>query len=501
MPSTARMSAPLPLSREDAATLLDSLDEYRLYVAANRGPVHHSIRGGRLVARPAAGGLVTALTSVADYFPLIWVAAPSGDGDRLVGEVSALGRPLPGAPRVKYAAVPEDALARSYHHFSNPILWFLQHGMYDRLHSTSLAQLESGWMLGYRPANQAFSEAIEQEISDVTRPIVLTQDYHLYLLPSLLRRRRPDALIQHFIHIPWPGPDHWLRLSRSIRGELLHGLLGADVIGFQTHDSVHNFIRACELFVPGVRVDHSQDTVWLYGHRTRVRSYPISVDPASLHRSAALPATRGYVARLRPRLGKRTIVRVDRMDPSKNIALGFRAFGLLLERRPDLVGNVRFLAFLVPSREGIPEYRRYAAEVSKEIERVNGRFGRGAWKPIELFHEDNRAQAIAGMALADVMLVNPLADGMNLVAKEAPLVSERDSVLVLSKSCGAYRQLAHGALGVEPTDAEATAAALERALEMTTVERLNRISILRALIEAEDLTWWVRSQLTDLFDS
>lgn len=207
------------------------------------------------------------------------------------------------------------------------------------------------------------------------------------------------------------------------------------------------------------------------------------------------------MAELRPRLGKQTIVRVDRMDPSKNIALGFRAFGRLLERRPDMVGNVRFLAFLVPSREAIPEYRRYAREVWREIEQVNSRFCRGDWKPVEVFYQDNRVQAVAGMALADVVLVNPVADGMNLVAKEAPLVSERDSVLVLSKNCGAYGQLAHGAVGIEPTDVEATASALERALEMPAPERLRRTTVLRAVIDAEDLAWWVRSQLTDLFES
>ncbi len=500
MLSTAPISATKLLTRERAASLLRALEGYRLYVAANRGPVHHQMRNGRPEARPSAGGLVTALASVTDYFPLTWMAAAAGPADRQVGGVSLLDRPLPGSPCVRYVDASEEALNWSYQRFANPILWFLQHGMYERLSESSRAAMESGWIMGYRPVNNAFAEAIEQEMANVAYPIVLTQDYHLCLLPSLLRQRRPDISIQHFTHIPWPGPDQWMRLLPSIRHDLHKGLLGADVAGFQTQDSVNGFLRSCEMFVPEARVDYSQDAVQLHGHRTRVRAYPISVDPAALRRLTAHPETVAHKKRLLPLLGERTIVRVDRMDPSKNIALGFRAFGLLLERRPDLVGKIRFLAFLVPSRETIPEYARYAQEVWTEEQRVNARFAREDWRPIEVFYEDDRLQAIAGMALADVLLVNPVADGMNLVAKEGPLVSERNSVLVLSKSCGAYRQLAPGVLSVEPTDLAATASALERALEMPSAERRRRIAILRALLDAEDLAWWVRSQLMDLFE-
>ncbi len=502
MLSTAPLSTPTrtPLTRERAASLLGSLEGYRLYVAANRAPVHHILSDGQPDAQPSAGGLVTALASVANYVPLTWVAAASGGGDRLVGEIGPRGRPLPGMPRIKYVTASEAALSQSYHRFANPVLWFLQHDMYDRLQPSSLAGLDSGWITGYRPVNHAFAAVLQRETAGVARPIVLTQDYHLYLLPSLLRGRRPDALIQHFTHIPWPAPDRWNSLLPSIRRELHVGLLGSDVAGFQTQASVNHFLRSCELFVPGARVDYSRDTVWLDGHRTRARAYPISVDPAHLRRVAALPETIAHKRHLKPLLGERTIVRVDRMDPSKNIALGFRAFGLLLERRPELVGRVRFLAFLVPSREAIPEYQSYAREVWAEVERVNARFAEGGRPPIEVFYEDNRHQAIAGMALADVLLVNPIADGMNLVAKEGPVVSERDMALVLSRSCGAYRQLASGALSVEPTDLDATASALGSALEMPRAERVRRLSVLRATIDAEDLAWWVRSQLTDLFN-
>jgi trehalose 6-phosphate synthase len=231
-----------------------------------------------------------------------------------------------------------------------------------------------------------------------------------------------------------------------------------------------------------------------------VRDYPISVDVRNIRKLGSDPATLLHKKRLMPREGERLIVRVDRLDPSKNIDTGFKAFGALLERRPDLAGKVRFLAFLVPSRNAIPEYQTYADEVWNEVETINRLHGRKDWKPIQVFYEENRLQAIAGMALADVLLVNPLADGMNLVAKEGPLVSERDAVLVLSESCGAHVQLGHAALSVPPTDIRATSLALERALEMSARERRLRQAALRQAIEEEDLSWWATRQIEDLLD-
>ena len=474
----------------------------RLYVVANRGPVHFHLREGRLEPRPAAGGLVTALSSVADRVPLTWIAAAMGAGDRAAEGSRRTSKAAPGSPRVRYVVAPEEALNWFYRRFANPILWFLQHGMWHLLRRPDLTRMvEGGWMLGYRPVNEAFAKVVLQEVSRAERPAVLVQDYHLYLLPDTLRRRVPEMLLQHFTHIPWPGPEAWEPLHPFIRRELCRGLLGADVAGFQTESSVLNFLHCCERFVPHSRVDYVRGTVQVGARRTAVRAYPISIDPQELRRIAGSPEASRYRQQIRSRLCRKTIVRVDRLDPSKNVALGFRAFGSLLERRPDLAGQVRFLAFLVPSRQSIAEYRRYAQEVWREVEAVNSRFGRDGWQPIEVFHEDNRVQAVAGMALADVLLVNSMADGMNLVAKEAPMVSEKDEVLVLSERCGAHRQLGHASLTVKPTDLDGTASALERALEMGQQERRHRGRMLRRAIEAEDLSWWVGRQLEDLMES
>lgn len=497
----SRKSSPAPARPKaaGAGNLPSLLAGRRLYVAANRGPVHHHLHPNGLVPAPAAGGLVTALSGVAGQLPVTWIATASGPGDRLVASRPSPSDAKPGRPRLRYVVASEECLNWFYRRFSNPILWFLQHGLWDQLRRPNLAEMvENGWMLGYRPINEAFARAVAQEILGIPRPVVLAHDYHFYLLPALLRKRVPGMLLQHFTHIPWSEPEAWEVLLPALRREICKGLLGADIVGFQTKDSAANFLRCCERFVPGARVDYLRGAVRLESRSTKVRAYPISIDPVALRRVATSPGTLHHKERLRTFLGERTIVRVDRLDPSKNIVLGFRAFGLLLERRPDLLGRVRFLAFLVPSRENIAEYRRYAQEVWRKVEAVNGRFGRDGWKPIVLFHEDNRPQAIAGMALADVLLVNPVADGMNLVAKEGPIVSERNMVLVLSREAGAHHQLGSAALSIPPRDVAATASALERALEMHPIERKRRLTALRTAVESEDLSWWMQRQLEDL---
>ena len=191
-------------------------------------------------------------------------------------------------------------------------------------------------------------------------------------------------------------------------------------------------------------------------------------------------------------------MRVDRVDPSKNIVAGFRAFGLLLERHPELIGQAKFLAFLVPSRTGIPEYRRCTGEVFAAIRDINSRYQQEDWRPIELFYENNYLQALAGMSLYDVLLVNPLADGMNLVSKEGPIVNEHDGVLVLSRGAGSHGELAEGAVSVDPLDIEGTAEGLASALSMPEAERRARAEQLRQTIERNDLSVWLRSQLEDL---
>jgi trehalose 6-phosphate synthase len=493
--------SPLP-SREDkadASGLSELLAGKRLYVASNRGPVHYRLQDGKPKPTPAAGGMVQALMGLAGYAPVTWIAAATGPADRQVAGQPSDQASAPGKPRLRFVAPSDEQFEWFYSRFANPVLWFLQHSMWDLLDRPDLQEMIArGWEEGYKPVNQAFADMVAGEVAGVEEPIVLVQDYHLYLVPRLLRQRIPGALLQHFTHIPWPSPGRWQPLPPDMRKAIFEGLLGSDITGFQTDAAALNFMRGCERFVPGAKVEYERGLVRFEGRTTHATAYPISIDPERIRESASSPKTREAKEKLKPLLGEKTVVRVDRLDPSKNIVLGFRAFGALLERRPDLHGRVRFLAFLVPSRGSIPEYARYAEQVMEAAKEVNERFGGQNWQPVQVFHEDNRSQSMAGMALADVMLVNPRADGMNLVAKEGLFVSERDFALVLSEAAGAHNQLAHAALSVPPQDVDATAIALGRALDMSVEERKARIVALRASVRTEDLSWWVRTQLEDL---
>jgi trehalose 6-phosphate synthase len=234
------------------------------------------------------------------------------------------------------------------------------------------------------------------------------------------------------------------------------------------------------------------------GHTATVRHYPISIDVEATRRVAASRAARRRAAELLAGSGQQIIVRVDRLEPAKNILRGFAAFEALLQRSPRLRGHVTFLAFLVPSRTGLREYGDYGRQVQNAVDRINARFGRAGWRPVQLFYENDYAQALAGLSIADVVLVNPLVDGMNLVAKESVIVSQRDSVLVLSETAGAFDQMADGALAVAPADVVGTADALATALAMPAEERARRLAKLRRGVEREDITWWLRRQLEDL---
>jgi trehalose 6-phosphate synthase len=478
----------------------------RLVIASNRGPLEYEEMGDRLkpTYRIGCGGLVTALSAGARLADVTWVAAALTEADR---HVAASGGPAPEDSRavgcqVRFVAPDRRAYHLHYNVFSNPILWFLHHSMLDGLRRRDLwGQMERSWEKGYVPVNRAIADAVVEELR---RPgsagVVLLQDYHLHLAGRYVRDRAPGAVLQHFVHVPWPEPDAWLDIPWHITQAICDGLLANDVVRFQTQKSAHNFLLTCLDYVRGAFIDFDKAVVSYEGRRIRVRSGAISVDPRYLQRKAASPEAQRYLKKLGPLAGERTIVRVDRVDPSKNVLGGFQAFDLLLRQHPELRGRVRFLAFLVPSRTGIPEYRRYADRVFRLVDHINARYGDESWHPIEVFYENNFEQALVGMTLYDVLLVNSLADGMNLVAKEGPAVNQRDGVLVLSARAGAFQELGEGALAVNPQDSNGTAEALWQALEMPTSERRRRASLLRAAITARPLLTWMSEQLEELHE-
>ena len=481
------------------------LGDRRLIIATNRGPVTFaSGADGSLRPRRGSGGLVTALGQVGRHVPVTWVAAAMSDGDRRAAADPRLLRQVAGsddAVRLRFASVDRAVYEAAYNVIANPFLWFLQHQMWNLPERPVIdAATMRAWERGYLALNEAFADAVLAQARSDRRPRIMLHDYHLYTAAEPIRRARPSAILSHFTHIPWPPSSIWQTIAPAIREAIATGLLANDVVGFQTERYAHNFLRMIESFVAGARVDYEQSTIRRGRRTTHVRHYPISIDVDATRRIVRSLAARRRADQLLGGTRERVIVRVDRLEPSKNILRGFLAYEALLQRHARLRGRVSFLAFLVPSRTALREYGHYGRLVQSAVDRINARYGLAGWRPVQIFYENDYAQALAGLSIADVVLVNPLVDGMNLVAKEAVVVSQRDAVLVLSETAGAFDQMAEGVLSVAPADVVGTADALAAALAMPLEERRRRLAKLRRGVEREDISWWLRRQLEDLYE-
>jgi len=481
-----------------------SLAGRRIILASNRGPVEYYFdQSEELRSRRGSGGVVTALSSVGRYVELNWIASAMGRGDRLIAQ-RAEGKCFK-APvgdenlYLRFLVFSRSTYHKYYSIICNPLLWFLQHYMWNSPTTPNIDMLTyDAWENGYVHVNQTFAKAVVEEAANSDLPsIVVLNDYHLYLAATYIRRQLPDVVIQHFTHIPWPTPTYWQLLPASMRQAIHQGLCAADIVGLQTVRDVRNFLLCCESTIEGAEVDYERNTVTVEGRLVRVKAYPISVDVAGLKKLVKSPRLKEYEVKLRSLCGEQTIVRVDRAEPSKNIIRGFKAFDKLLERHPEFRGKVRFIAFLVPTRSHLRLYQRYMQEITQLVETINSKYATEDWYPIDFFYENNYVQAIAGMRLYDVMLVNAVIDGMNLVAKEGPTVNNRDGVLILSETVGAYEQLGEHVLMVSPADIEGTTQAFYAALTMSPEERKERAAALKKSIEDADITDWLLNLLRD----
>ena len=493
-------------SMAELKELCDSLLSQRpLILVSNRGPVEYQMTPeGRPEARRGSGSVVTALSSLAQSVEFTWVASAMGEGDRAVSNHSQGRRfpsPLPGHKiNLRYVVTPRRMYHKYYNVLCNPLLWFLQHYMWNPPYNPNVdAAVHEAWEAGYIPVNQAFAKVVVEEARQGQRPpIVIGHDYHLYLLPEYVRRESPKAIIQHYVHIPWPAARYWQMLPTYIARQICSSLCAADLLGFQTPQDRRSFLDSVEHFLPEAEVDYKGWAVNWRGRSTKVKVYPISINVAEVQRIANSPRALDYEKRLAPFCGGYTIMRVDRAEPNKNIIRGFKAYELLLSRHPDLRGRINFLAFLVPSRTHIRQYQRYLEEIKQVVQQINKDFGNEEWQPILAFIENNYTQAVAGMKLYDALLVNTIIEGMNLVAKEGPVVNTRDGVLVLSENSGVHNQLGEGALSISPTDVEGTMEALYQAITMPGEDRRRRASQLVSAVCREDNTDWITRQLKDI---
>jgi trehalose 6-phosphate synthase len=326
----------------------------------------------------------------------------------------------------------------------------------------------------------------------------MLQDYHLYLVPQMIRKMHPTIIMQQFIHIPWPDVRCWHFLPSNIAQAIYGGLVGNDIIGFQTERDARNFLEGARTLLDGAVVDFEEGAIWWQGHRTQTRAYPISISVSEERKAVSTAAGKRAAEQMKSLLSQHNIVRVDRIDPTKNLVRGFQAYDQLLEKHPELYGKVTFLTFLVPSRQTVQAYRRLDADVRGVIDDVNSKYGTDDWTPIQAFFGNDRIRALAAMQFYDVLLVNPIIDGMNLVAKEGAVVNQNDGVLVLSRTAGAFQQLAKGSIPTSPTDVSEIADALYKALTLSPDERRMKATLARQAVERSDLNVWMARQIYDI---
>jgi trehalose 6-phosphate synthase len=501
--STAESTLQDSESRVDSFEALEAhFSKRALVIAANRGPViFTNVQEGSVQFERVPGGLVTALTGLAQQMDATWIACAQTEADAMWREGSVDLGDNGRAVRVKFLSPEPSAYDGYYNVIANPLLWFLQHSMWDVPRAPTIDRVTwQAWEEGYVAVNRLFAEAIGAQIRGASRQaLVMLQDYHLYLVAQFLRdmfRRRERPTTLHFVHIPWPGPEYWAILPPAMRQAILNGLCAVDLLGFQTRQDGLNFIRTCESHLPRSHVNYRRGRIWYRNHATHVHDFPISIDVEALRQMARSQDVAEYTPEIQDIAGGRQlIVRVDRIEPSKNIVRGFQAFEEMLELYPEHRDKVVFLAALVPSRLAVVGYQSYLDELMAAAGRINARHGTSEWEPIRVLVGESRSRAVAVLQQYDVLLVNSIVDGMNRIAKEGPVVNQRHGVLVLSERAGAHQQLASGAIVISPCDVYATARALHQALVMSPEARQERAEQLCWLIEREDITAWLCHQL------
>ncbi|MFI6347818.1 trehalose-6-phosphate synthase [Streptomyces sp. NPDC050560] len=464
----------------------------QVLVASNRGPVSYALREGSLQARRGGGGLVSGLSAIGPDADALWVCAALGEGDReAVRRGGGLLDPADsGGQRVRMLGIPEDVHKDAYNGIANSVLWFVHHLLYQTpLEPVFDAEFRRQWA-SYEAYNRAFAEALAEDAADGAA--VLVQDYHLTLVPGMLRGLRRDLRIGHFSHTPWAPPEYFAMLPDDIARQVLGGMLGADRLGFLTHRWAAAFTACCERFADGPGA-------------TEVGVHGLGADPEFLRERSRRPDVDERIAALREEIGtgpdgrpRRALVRVDRTELSKNIVRGLLAYEALLDEHPEWRERVVHVALAYPSRQDLAVYRDYTAEVARVADRVNARHGTPGWTPVALHVKDDFARSLAAYRIADAALVNPIRDGMNLVAKEVPVVSDAGCALVLSREAGAYEEMGEDAITVNPYDVSATAHALHEALSLPEDERAERTKRLAAAATALPPARWFLDQLDAL---
>ncbi len=475
-------------------------------IISNRGPFQfEQSDNDAFTVRRGAGGLVTALGALAARHDVLWVAAALSDGDRSWASAQGDAITRVEGTNLRLAVMEDRAYNQYYNEIANPLLWFIQHQLWDTPRYPTIDEtIWDAWENGYVAINKHFAEvvadSVRQVVKDSSRPvIILPQDYHLYMMPQFLREYLGwDVQIQPFVHIPWPGPDAWRILPAEMRNAMLESMLTADRVGFQTERDAFNFVQTGRFYLNNAHSYGSRNSLIYKDHKVGAKAYPISVDAEKVESLANENETRLHKGQLIGLIGDRKLIlRTDRVEPSKNILRGLHAYRNLLEQYPEHRGEVQMLALLVPSRMEVDEYQDYLRDIMAEAGMINAEFSDGFWEPVRIIVGDNYHRAIAAMQMYDVLLINPIADGMNLVAKEGVLVNQRDGVLLLSENAGAFYELGEHSLAVSPFDIHSTVLAMHEGLTMSPDRRKQRAEAMRQIVRNADVKTWFATQVDD----
>ena len=448
-----------------------------IVVVSNRGPLSFTVGAdGDLDARRGAGGLVSSLGPLAREAKALWVASALSEGDR---EAASRGVTEAEGYRIRLLAIDLDDYRMAYDVVSNATLWFLHHGLFDLSRRPRLDRRWREAWTAYRAMNNAFARVLIDEAPEGAT--VLVQDYHLALVGTWLAQERRDLNAVHFSHIPFCEPGALRVLPTTVTEELLVGMSSHTSCGFHARRWAANFEECCEAVL---------------GWRPATFVSPMTPDHDDIMSTAESEECAKELADLEETLGDRMlIVRVDRIELSKNLLRGFLAYDDLLRTHPEWRGRVMFCALIYPSREGLPEYLAYRQEVETLARHVNETWATAEWTPVLVDTTDNFPRSVAALRRYDVLLVNPVRDGLNLVAKEGVLLNERDGVLALSREAGAWEELGGTALEVNPFDIAGTTDALATGLAMSATERAEHAAALRTAAKKREPRDWLDDQL------
>ncbi|MDD1774938.1 MAG: trehalose-6-phosphate synthase [Methanobacterium sp.] len=480
------------------------LIDKEIIVSSNRGPVvFKKNEEGEIELIRGAGGIVGSMIPFLVQTHGTWVSSAIGEYDHYMNTKYEDKVPVPlDNPEyyVQFVKTEEEDYNRFNGKFANPLLWFIHHSMWNPPYSPCADdELHQAWD-SYKHVNSMFAQAIIKDIQKSEKtPIVMLQDYHIYLVPEMIRKEHPDVLMSQFVHIPFPSPEIFQQLPNHMQKEILGSILTNNVLGFHIPRYMNNFLQTVKLILPDANVDIMGGNILYQGHVCHVRTYPISIDQETIKNQAKSPQVLAKKDEVDEIIGDcKLIYRTDRADLSKNIIRGFQAYDMFLEKYPEWREKVKFVATLMPSRQDIKIYREYTDNIRDLVKEINNKYATPNWEPIKYICRGDYDLVIALLKRYDVLLVNPILDGMNIVAKEGSAINENKGVLVLSTGAGCYEELKEGAICINPYDLRQTAESLDMALLMDdkTKEELQKNAI--SALKANDLNRWTSSQLDDI---